>query len=64
MRLTIIAQYHPAAALHQPRLWADMLEDWQHLPEKVPSDFRVASKSEFEPDVTPIMSIDTEATGW
>ena len=60
MKLTIIAQYHPAAALHQPRLWADMLEDWQHLPEKVPSDFRVASESEFEPDVTPIMSIDTE----
>ena len=39
--LTILSQYHPAAALHQPRLWAVMLDDWQHLPEKVDASYTV-----------------------
>lgn len=38
---TLVTQYHPAASFKRPRLWADILEDWEHLPEKVPSDFRV-----------------------
>lgn len=37
----IVAQYHPAAALHQPRLWAVMLNDWEQLPQTVPHDFVV-----------------------
>ncbi len=41
MKLKVISQYHPAAALHRPRLWADMLEDWEHLPESVPYDFKI-----------------------
>lgn len=61
MRLTIISQYHPAAALHQPRLWAEMLDDWQHLPEKVPSDFRVSSYPYIEN--TGLVALDTEQDG-
>ena len=41
MKATIIAQYHPAAALHQPRLWSTMIDDWQNLPEKVDADYTV-----------------------
>lgn len=48
MKLTIISQYHPAAALHQPRLWADILDDWQNMPEKVPSDFKIVDWSSLE----------------
>jgi len=40
--LTLIAQYHPAAALHNPGLWAVLLDDWEHMPEVVPHDFLVA----------------------
>ena len=41
--MKLIAQYHPAAALHQPRLWAVMLDDWQNMPESVPHDFKIVS---------------------
>jgi len=41
MKVTILAMYHPAAALHQPRLWSTMLDDWAHLPEKVDADYTV-----------------------
>lgn len=41
MKIKVIAQYHPAAALHNPRLWADILEDWQHLPQQVPYDYTI-----------------------
>ena len=36
-----IAMYHPAAALHQPRLWAVMLTDWEVLPNRQPASFVV-----------------------
>ena len=38
---TIIAQYHPAAALHNPRLWAVLLDDWEHMPKKVDASYVV-----------------------
>ena len=60
MKLTIISQYHPAAALHQPRLWAEMLDDWQNLPEKVPSDFAIISLASESPS---IVAVDTETDG-
>jgi len=41
MQIKVISQFHPAAALHQPRLWASMLNDWEHLPEEVPHDFKI-----------------------
>ena len=43
MKYTLLAMYHPAAALHQPRLWAEMLDDWQNMPQRVPHDFRIVS---------------------
>jgi uracil-DNA glycosylase family 4 len=38
---TIIPMYHPAAAGYTPRLWAVMLEDWEHKPDKVDTNFRI-----------------------
>lgn len=35
------ANYHPAAALHQPRLWAVLLDDWEHPPDRVDSNYTV-----------------------
>lgn len=48
MKLTLLAMYHPAAALHQPRLWAEMLDDWENMPEQVPHDFIVVDKMDLE----------------
>jgi len=42
--VTVIPQYHPAAALHQPRLWAVMLDDWENMPEKVDSSYIVVNE--------------------
>lgn len=41
MKFDIVAQFHPAAALHQPRLWATMLNDWENLPERVDSSYTI-----------------------
>ncbi len=38
----LLAMYHPAASLHNPRLWSTLLDDWEHLPEQVPYDFTIA----------------------
>jgi len=43
LRIKVIAHYHPAASLHQPRLWAVMLNDWENLPEEVPHDYVVVA---------------------
>jgi uracil-DNA glycosylase family 4 len=59
----IISQYHPAASLHSPRLWADILGDWQHLPEKVPSDYIVCPKETLNLTGMPLASLDTETDG-
>jgi len=48
LKVNIIAQYHPAAAFHQPTLWAVILDDWEHLPVKVDCDFTVISLSTLE----------------
>lgn len=61
-QVTIIAQYHPAAALHNPRIWADILEDWEHLPEVVPHDFRVVTKGVMPIDSS-FVGFDTEQDG-
>ena len=31
MKTKILANYHPAASLHNPRLWAVLLDDWSNL---------------------------------
>jgi DNA polymerase-1 len=57
MKYKLIAQLHPAAALHQPRLWADMLSDWEHLPVSVPHDFTIVDTV---PSDNRIFALDTE----
>lgn len=56
----VIAQYHPAAALHNPRLWAVMLGDWETFPIAVPHDYTVRPETARPP---PIFAIDTETSG-
>lgn len=63
MKLTILSQYHPAAALHQPRLWAEMLNDWEHLPEVVPHDFIIHNTSKLNLQGMPLAAMDTEKDG-
>jgi len=63
MNLQIISQYHPAACLHNPRLWADMLDDWENLPEKVPSDFKIYNTKKLNLQGMPLASMDTETDG-
>jgi uracil-DNA glycosylase family 4 len=60
LKLTIIAQYHPAAALHQPRLWAQMLDDWENMPEVVPHDFKIVQKLDTSAG---LVALDTEQDG-
>ena len=43
-KVNIWPMYHPAAALHQPRLWAVMLQDWEFRPEHVNHNFIVGNK--------------------
>lgn len=57
MRINIIAQYHPAAALHQPRLWSTMLTDWENLPERVDASYIVVDPNQIYPDT---IALDTE----
>jgi len=38
---TLIANYHPSASLHQPRLLSTMIDDWEHLPTKVDASYTV-----------------------
>lgn len=60
-KFSILPSYHPAAALHNPRLWADILEDWSHPAGKVNSDYLIRSVL---PSVRPfLMSLDTETDG-
>lgn len=54
---TIIAQYHPAAALHQPQLWATMLDDWENLPKKVDANYTVVGDAASMPMT---VALDTE----
>lgn len=56
---TIIAQYHPAAALHNPRLWPVMLNDWEVMPEKVDDSFIVVKDTAPLP-TSPFMALDVE----
>lgn len=57
MKLNILSMYHPAAALHQPRLWAVMLGDWENLPETVPHDYILVKEHKIYPET---ISLDTE----
>jgi len=57
MKISIIAQYHPAAALHQPRLWSTMLTDWENLPERVDASYIVVDPNQIYPDT---VALDTE----
>ena len=38
-QIPVIAQYHPAACLHRPRLWSAMMDDWVHLPKIVDASY-------------------------
>lgn len=61
----VICHYHPAAALHAPRLWATLLDDWENLPVKVPSDFMIVQKDTLL-SINPTSSLagfDTEQDG-
>lgn len=62
-KFQVVAQLHPAAALHQPRLWSDMLQDWEFMPSKVPCDFQVLPESELWKEIPEIISLDTETDG-
>lgn len=55
--IPFIYQYHPAAALHQPRLWAVMLDDWEHLPSKTEASYVVVQDASERPDT---VALDTE----
>lgn len=64
----ILCQYHPAASLHNPRLLADMLDDWTNLPEVVPHDFTITTWAEnVVPDCPSpygnLIALDTEQDG-
>lgn len=61
--VTIICQYHPAAALHQPRLWATILDDWENLPEVVPHDFKITTRASNVFDSCGLFGFDTEQDG-
>ena len=67
MKFTVISQYHPAAALHNPRLWAVLLDDWTHMPENVPHDFFIVPEGLRKYGLTlqgmPLASMDTEQDG-
>ena len=62
MKTTVIAQYHPAAALHNPRLWATMLDDWENLPESVSNDYLIVQPENCG-NVGEMYALDTETDG-
>lgn len=60
MKVKLIAQFHPAAALHNPRLWAEMLGDWQNMPEQVPHDYIIHQAKDINFTGMPVIAVDTE----
>ncbi len=54
---TIISMYHPSASNHQPRLRADMLDDWSNLPTKVDDSFQVVQPKKGK--YPPYIALDT-----
>ncbi len=46
-KVIILPMYHPAAALHAPRLWGTMLEDWEHRAEKVDASYTIAQPAPY-----------------
>lgn len=58
--MKIISFYHPAAALHNPNLWSVMLNDWQFMPEQVPTDYVLVEERKSYPSV---LALDTETEG-
>jgi len=60
MKVNVISQYHPAACLHNPRLWAVMLNDWESLPSVVPCDYVIVDEQQTHVD--DYVSLDTENT--
>ena len=56
-KVWIRPSYHPAAALHQPRLWAVMLDDWSNPPDQVDHDYVVVDPKRKYPDW---VALDTE----
>lgn len=58
----VIFQYHPSAAVHNPRLWADILGDWEHFPTKVDANFLINEKLPVSIKDN-LMALDTETDG-
>ena len=58
-KCTVIFHYHPAASLHQPRLLAVMLDDWENMPEVVPHDYTVTAPSIVKSSAS-MIALDTE----
>ena len=62
-KVNLICQYHPAASLHNPRLRATLLDDWENMPEVVPHDFLIHSTEHLNLQGMPLASMDTEKDG-
>src|SRR3990172_4198629 len=60
MKIKVWSQFHPAASLHNPRLLATMLEDWEHMPNLVPHDFTFTDTL---PPLGTKIALDTETDG-
>jgi DNA polymerase I-like protein with 3'-5' exonuclease and polymerase domains len=63
MKFTVLPMFHPAAALHSPRLWATLLEDWEFRAAQVPHDYQVIGEREFDPAKVEVCALDTETDG-
>ncbi len=63
IRTTLIAQYHPASCLHNPRLLATLLDDWQNLQEQVPDDFIRSGQKKVNLTGMSLAALDTETDG-
>lgn len=63
-KFNLISQYHPSAADgKRARLWASLLEDWEHLPEKVPCDFIIVPENQLNLKQIKECGLDTETDG-
>jgi DNA polymerase I-like protein with 3'-5' exonuclease and polymerase domains len=59
-KCTVIAQFHPAASLHQPRLLATMLNDWEYLPSKADANYVIVEDKEPVGTLNNLTSLDVE----
>lgn len=60
MHFKLISQYHPAAALHSPRLLATLNDDWEHFPEKVDDNYVIVPEDKLDLAGVKLLALDTE----